>query len=257
MASQDDGWGGGEDGSSLFEGMVLFAPEPAAAEDSVPTPAPVPELTSAARPDADAASSAPPPLDEDLFSDLTLLAPQEPLSLEQPPPPPQGEDRSHAALAPAPPAAAAELSRQPSSSSLRKKKRAVRIGYGRLPQPAPPSPPASAAAAAISASSISFLDASPHAAVTRILDQLPDRQVDVYANGYEAHAEAVAVDTSSPRVEAVATEDDGGGKEDEDAAVVALGSRRGWLSSDPKSPASSTPSSRLLLPWLPRGGFWR
>jgi len=111
MASQDDGWGGGEDGGSLFEGMVLFAPEPTAAEDSVPAPAPapVPELPPAALPDADAASSAPPPLDEDLFSDLTLLAPQEPLSLEQQPPPPlppQGEDRSHTAVVPAAPAAA-------------------------------------------------------------------------------------------------------------------------------------------------------
>ncbi|CAD6245990.1 unnamed protein product [Miscanthus lutarioriparius] len=239
MASQDDGWGGGEDGSSLFEGMVLFAPEPAAAEESVPAPVtasasapapvPVPELPPAAGSDADAASSAPPPLDEDLFSDLTLLAPQEPLSLEQPPPP-QGEDRGHAPLAPvpspAPQATAAALSRQPSSSSLRKKKRAVRIGYGRSPQPAPPSPPAtvraSAAAAAISASSIAFLDASPHPAATRTLDQLPDRQVDVYVNGYEAHAEAVDADTNSPRVEEAAKEDDDG-KEDEDAGVAALG----------------------------------
>jgi hypothetical protein len=248
MASQDDGWGGGEDGSSLFEGMVLFAPEPAAAEDSVPAPAPaedsvpapaaVPELPTAARPDADAASSVPPPLDEDLFSDLTLFTPpQEPLSLEQTPPPlpPQGEDRSHAALAPTP-----ALSRQPSTSSLRKKKRAVRIGYARSPQPAPPSPPAtvpaSAAAAAISASTIAFLDASPYPAATRTLDQLPDRQLDVHVNGYEAHAEAVDVDTNSPhvveavdvdtnspRVEEEEAKEDDDGKEDEDAGVAALG----------------------------------
>ncbi|ONM02964.1 UvrB/uvrC motif family protein [Zea mays] len=229
MASRDDGWGGGEDGSSLFEGMVLFAPEPTAAEDSVPAPAPVPELPSAARHDADAASSVPPPLDEDLFSDLTLFAPpQEPLSLEQTPPPllPQGEDRSHAALAPAPLAPTPGLSRQPSTSSLRKKKRAVRIGYARSPQPAPPSPPAtvpaSAAAAAISASTIAFLDASPYPAATRTLDQLPDRQLDVHVNGYEAHAEAVDVDTNSPHVEEEAKEDDDG-KEDEDAGVAALG----------------------------------
>nr|ACN33476.1 unknown [Zea mays] len=257
MASRDDGWGGGEDGSSLFEGMVLFAPEPTAAEDSVPAPAPapapaedsvpvpaaVPELPSAARHDADAASSVPPPLDEDLFSDLTLFAPpQEPLSLEQTPPPllPQGEDRSHAALAPAPLAPTPGLSRQPSTSSLRKKKRAVRIGYARSPQPAPPSPPAtvpaSAAAAAISASTIAFLDASPYPAATRTLDQLPDRQLDVHVNGYEAHAEAVDVDTNSPhvveavdvdtnspRVEEEEAKEDDDGKEDEDAGVAALG----------------------------------
>ncbi|XP_062191626.1 uncharacterized protein LOC133895378 [Phragmites australis] len=215
MSSQGggaDGWGG-EDGNSLFEGMVLFAPESHAAEEQAPDPGPP-----AARPDADAASSltppAPPPLDEDLFSDLTLLAPQEPPSLEQHP---QGEDRGHA-LPPAPtltPPAAA-LSRQPSSSSLRKKKRAVRIGYGRSPQPAPPSPPTAAipattavVAATISASTSILTDASPNPAAPHTPDQYPEEQVDVYGDGYEQDAVVVLdpVDNSL-RVEEAKEEDD-------------------------------------------------
>ena len=243
MASQGggaDAWGGGDDGSSLFEGMVLFAPEPAAAEEAAPAPAPVPvpepEPDPAPRPDSDAgaasSSSAPPPLDEDLFSDLTLLAPQEPLTLEQPPLP-QGEDRGHAApaalaLAPSPspaPAPAAALSRQPSSSSLRKKKRAVRIGYGRSPQPAPPSPPAtvrSSTAATFSASSIAFLDASPQPAAPPTPDQYQERQVDAYANGDEVDAEVVVDPDTNPSREVdeeVKEEDDQ--KEDEVAGVAA------------------------------------
>ncbi|PAN36183.1 hypothetical protein PAHAL_6G264700 [Panicum hallii] len=238
MASQDggaDAWGGGDDGSSLFEGMVLFAPEPAAAEEAAPVPAPAPDPEPPApRPDSDAgaasSSSAPPPLDEDLFSDLTLLAPQEPLSLEQPPLP-QGEDRGHAApaaLAPAPspsPAPAAALSRQPSSSSLRKKKRAVRIGYGRSPQPAPPSPPAtvrSSTAVTFSASSIAFLDASPQPAAPPTPDQYPERQVDAYANGDEVDSEVVVDPDTNPPCEIdeeVKEEDDQ--KEDEVAGVAA------------------------------------
>ncbi|CAO2207259.1 unnamed protein product [Urochloa humidicola] len=241
MASQDggaDAWG---DGGSLFEGMVLFAPETVAAEEAAPVPVPVlvPEAAPeppAPRPDADAgaassSSSAPPPLDEDLFSDLTLLAPQEPLSLEPQPPLPQGEDQGHAAPAPAPspapPAPAAALSRQPSSSSLRKKKRAVRIGYGRSPQPAPPSPPAtvraSTAAAAISASSIAFLDASPHPAAPPTPDQYPEQQVDAYSNGDEVDAEVVVdPDTNPPHLDEEAKEEDDQ-KEDEVAGVAAVG----------------------------------
>ncbi|CAL5005314.1 unnamed protein product [Urochloa decumbens] len=235
MASQD---GGGDAWGSLFEGMVLFAPEPAAAEEAAPAPVPVPEPAPeppAPRPDADAgaassSSSAPPPLDEDLFSDLTLLAPQEPLSLEPQPPLPQGEDRSPAAPAPAPapspPAPAAGLSRQPSSSSLRKKKRAVRIGYGRSPQPAPPSPPAtvraSTAAAAISASSIAFLDASPHPAAPPTPDQYSEQQVDAYSNGDEVDAVVVVDLDTNPSIvhEEVKEEDDQ--KEDEVAGVEAV-----------------------------------
>ncbi|CAO2192068.1 unnamed protein product [Urochloa humidicola] len=243
MASQDGGGDAWGDGGSLFEGMVLFAPEPAAAAeeaDPAPVSEPAPEPP-APRPDAEAgaassSSSAPPPLDEDLFSDLTLLAPQEPLSLEPQPPLPQGEDRGHAAPAalPAAPApsqpapVAAALSRQPSSSSLRKKKRAVRIGYGRSPQPAPPSPPAtvraSTAAAAISASSIAFLDASPHPAASPAPDQYPEQQVDAYSNGDEVDTEVVVVDpdTSPPRLDEEAKEEVDQ-KEDEVTGVAAVG----------------------------------
>ncbi|GJN15737.1 hypothetical protein PR202_gb02675 [Eleusine coracana subsp. coracana] len=231
MASQDDGPGGwgSEDGNSLFEGMVLFAPEPVAAEEPALSPVPKPL---AARPDADAASSqtsaASPPLDEDLFSDLTLLAPPEPSPLEQQPP--LGEDRAFsaptaAALSspasapssptPAPSAPAAALSRQPSSSSLRKKKRAVRIGYGRSPQPAPPAPlpsaaiPATAAVATISASSSTLTDASPHTAAPHTPDQYPVEQVDVYGHGDEQSTMALDPVDNSVRVEEDAKEEDG------------------------------------------------
>ncbi|KAK3123860.1 hypothetical protein QOZ80_8AG0637180 [Eleusine coracana subsp. coracana] len=232
MASQDDGPGGwgSEDGNSLFEGMVLFAPEPVAAEEPAPNPVPEPP---AARPDADAASSqtsaAPPPLDEDLFSDLTLLAPPEPSPLEQQPPlgkdqafpAPTAAELSSPASAPssptpAPSAPAAALSRQPSSSSLRKKKRAVRIGYGRSPQPAPPAPlpsaaiSATAAVATISASSSTLTDASPHIAAPHTPGQHPVEQVDDYGHGDEAQS-TMALDPvdNSVRVEEDAKEEDG------------------------------------------------
>ncbi|KAL6858979.1 hypothetical protein ACP4OV_017981 [Aristida adscensionis] len=235
MESQDGGAWGGDDASSLFEGMVLFAPEPAAAapeeEEKAPDAGPPP----AARPDAvDAtASQAPPPLDEDLFSDLTLLAPQEPLSLEHHPQ--SEEDRGHAPQpAPAPtqatpPAAAAGLSRQPSSSSLRKKKRAVRIGYGRSPQPAAAAPlptasiPVTAAAAApatISASSGTSPDALPHPTAPPTPDRYTERQVDAYANGDEE--DAVDPDANSLSTEEDAKEEDGE-KEAGGAGVAAVG----------------------------------
>jgi hypothetical protein len=232
MASQDDGAGGwgGDDVNSLFEGMVLFAPEPVTAEEPAPTPGPEPP---AARPEADEAASqnpaAPRPLDEDLFSDLTLLAPQEPSPLEQQLP--LGEDRAFPAPAaalsspvaapsstvPARFASAPALSRQPSSSSLRKKKRAVRIGYGRSPQPAPPAPlpistiPA-AAVATISASS-TMLDAPPPPQV---------EQVDVYVNGDEQDTVKVLdpVDNSL-RVEEGAKEEDGAEENGGDGIAVA------------------------------------
>jgi hypothetical protein len=227
MASQDDGaagWGG-DDGNSLFEGMVLFAPEPVTSEEPVPSPGPEPP---AARPEADAASSqnpaAPRPLDEDLFSDLTLLAPQEPSPLEQQLP--LGEDRAFPAPAaalsspttapsstvPAPSASAPALSRQPSSSSLRKKKRAVRIGYGRSPQPAPPAPLPTSTIATISASSAT-LDAAPPP---------PVEQADEYGNGDEQDTVKVLdpVDNSL-RVEEDAKEEDGAEENGGDGIAVA------------------------------------
>lgn len=259
MASQDggaDAWGGADDGSSLFEGMVLFAPEPAAAaEEAAPVPVLDPDPDPEPRPDADAgaaassSSSAPPPLDEDLFSDLTLLAPQEPLSLEQQQSPlPQGEDRSHAAPAPAPspPAPAAALFWQPSSSSLRKKKRAVRIGYGRSPQPEPPSPlpPATvraSTAATMSATSIPFMDASPQPAAPPTPDQYPEQLADVYANGDEVDTEVVVVpDTNPPHLdEELKEEDDQKADEVAGDAVVRIEERLALLRSQISSKLDS------------------
>ncbi|KAL6644541.1 hypothetical protein ACP70R_016149 [Stipagrostis hirtigluma subsp. patula] len=232
MESQDGGaaWGG-DGGGSLFEGMVLFAPEPAAAAaeeetapDTVPPAAPH-DADVAAGAAASQTPAAPPPLDEDLFSDLTLLAPQEPLSLELQP---QGEDRGPAlppAPAPAPaqatpPAtAAAALSRQSSSSSLRKKKRAVRIGYGRSPQPSPapasslppasiPVAPAAATPATISASTSTFPDSLPHPTAPPTPDRYSERQADVSVNGDEE--EAVDPDADSLRAEEDDEKEDGG-----------------------------------------------
>jgi hypothetical protein len=247
MASQDggaDAWGGADDGSSLFEGMVLFAPEPAAAAEEA-APVPVPDPDPEPRPDADAgaaassSSSAPPPLDEDLFSDLTLLAPQEPLSLEQQQPPlPQGEDRSHAAPAPAPspPAPAPALSRQPSSSSLRKKKRAVRIGYGRSPQPEPPSPLPPATVRASTAATMSATSAAPLTP-----DQYPEQLADVYANGGEVDTEVVVVpDTNPPHLdEELKEEDDQKADEVAGDAVVRIEERLALLRSQISSKLDS------------------
>lgn len=216
MASQDGGWGDG--GDSLFEGMVLFAPslsaDPAAVEAPEPPKPPTPRPASAgadagagADTDAGAASQ---PLDEDLFSDLTLLAPQPQLDQDQHP---QGQDQNHRPASPAPlsPPAAAALSRQPSSSALRKKKRAVRIGYGRSPQTAPALPPtvalatATTAAAAATATviptasssgSLSVPDALPHEAAPPVPGQYPD-QLD---NGDAEFALAVDPDANSLNV---------------------------------------------------------
>ncbi|XP_072978510.1 uncharacterized protein [Typha angustifolia] len=95
MASEEEGGGG--DGSSLFEGMVLFSPS----EEAPPSPPPPPIPTAAAP------MSLSRPLDEDLFSDLSLQIHTDPL----------------------PPAS--DATPPPSRQLSRKKKRAVRIGYGR------------------------------------------------------------------------------------------------------------------------------
>ncbi|XP_072993101.1 uncharacterized protein [Typha latifolia] len=96
MASEEEDGGGG-DGSSLFEGMVLFCPS----EEAPPSPPPPPIPTAAA------STSLSRPLDEDLFSDLSLQIYTDPL----------------------PPAS--DATPPPSRQLSRKKKRAVRIGYGR------------------------------------------------------------------------------------------------------------------------------
>ncbi|WOL12027.1 hypothetical protein Cni_G20791 [Canna indica] len=108
----------GDDGAgSLFEGMVLFTPSSSSSIDlSIPQ-------VDAWQPPAPDASTTPQPLDEDLFSDLTLQAPPSPPPvLDSPSPTP-----SSSSPLPLPPPTLG--SRQPS----RKKKRAVRIGYAREP----------------------------------------------------------------------------------------------------------------------------
>ncbi|KAM3189682.1 hypothetical protein ACQJBY_068145 [Aegilops geniculata] len=216
MASQDGGWGDG--GDSLFEGMVLFAPaDPAAAEEAPeppkpPTPPPAAAAAASASASDAESSATSQPLDEDLFSDLTLLAPQPPLDQDQHPQP-QAQDQNHRPASPVavtPPPAAAALSRQPSSSSLRKKKRAVRIGYGRSPQTAPALPPtvpiatAAAAPAAATAtvlrtasSSSSLSDASTYDAAPPIPVQYLDQP------GIDDERDAAVVDPDANSLDAV------------------------------------------------------
>ncbi|KAJ6809441.1 cingulin [Iris pallida] len=108
-----------DDGGSLFEGMVLFSPlddlSSSSSSSSYPPPPPPPPPPPQA-PDSPPPIPIPEPLDEDLFSDLTLqsLTPEEKeeeATLLPPPPPPTTTSRQ--------------------TSSCRKKKKAVRIGYGR------------------------------------------------------------------------------------------------------------------------------
>ncbi|KAL5229520.1 hypothetical protein ABZP36_028296 [Zizania latifolia] len=238
MASQDDGGG---DGDSLFEGMVMFShslsvdpdPEPEPAVEAPDPKPPTPRDDAGSGADVASHQPPPPPLDEDLFSDLTLLAPQSPVDLSL-----HGQDQDHSvavspspAAAPAPPIAV--LSRQVSSSafsSLRKKKRAVRIGYGRSPQPAAASSPAVAidttatATAAATASVIhssSFPDASMHptapATTVQYLEQLD--------NGVEQEAVLAVVDPdeNSLRVKEEAKEENGELEEDGGAGVADVG----------------------------------
>jgi hypothetical protein len=241
--------------------MVLFAPaDPAAVE--VPTeppkpPTPRPE-SAASEADADAGAPSSQPLDEDLFSDLTLLAPQPPLDQDQHP---QGQDQNHRPASPAPvsPPTAAALSRQPSSSALRKKKRAVRIGYGRSPQTAPALPPtvalatmttttttttAAAAAPVIptASSSGSLPDALPHDAAPPIPSQYPD-QLD---NGGEEVGVAVDPDANSLNVKEDGTSLDvkeeakeEAGAEEAGAAAVGIEERLALLRSQMSSKLDS------------------
>ncbi|WMV27892.1 hypothetical protein MTR67_021277 [Solanum verrucosum] len=97
---------------SLFEGMVLFNPSADVGHHA--------QLSTIA--DADASASSPSqvsnePLDENLFSDLTLMTPSQSLLLDE------EEDETQ------PPSDLALVSRQ--NSSRRRKKAGLRIGYGR------------------------------------------------------------------------------------------------------------------------------
>ncbi|URE35701.1 UvrB/uvrC motif [Musa troglodytarum] len=149
---------------SLFDGMVLFVPSPVDLSlpqvgESLPPP---PDAATTSQP-----QSKPLPVDEDLFSDLTLqnLPSPTPSSLDPPTPSPLPAPTP----TPAPPPSShlqppAFPSRQPS----RKKKRAVRIGYARetagpadalsedfhhlsdpLRNKSPPPPPSSSGTAAV------------------------------------------------------------------------------------------------------------
>lgn len=120
-----------EEMDSLFEGMELFSPSqiqsdsPPHTDHQPPTfspaPPPPPQQQQEEEPPS---SSSPLPLDENLFSDLTLITPLETQSPEPSPPP--------------------SLSR---TVSRKKKKPGIRIGYGRdstslpsQPSPSPSSP---------------------------------------------------------------------------------------------------------------------
>lgn len=115
MASAEDDFAGG----SLFEGMVLFSPS----DDSSPPPppsalTPPPPSTSPPPPPSPPADPQSRPLDEDLFSDLTLQPPSQSQTLEPDP-------------SPSPSPSPTNSHHPPSRQISRKKKRAVRIGYGR------------------------------------------------------------------------------------------------------------------------------
>lgn len=92
---------------SLFEGMILFSPS----VDPSPSPPPA----------SDAANSQSEPLDEDLFSDLTLQVPTPSLTLSPSPSPSE----------PGTPATSTTPTPSPLRQVSRKKKRAVRVGYAR------------------------------------------------------------------------------------------------------------------------------
>ncbi|XP_010927486.2 uncharacterized protein [Elaeis guineensis] len=103
--------------------MVLFSPSDLSPPPE-PSPSPPPQAVSPPPPPPPSHSQ---PLDEDLFSDLTLQTPQ-PLSPDPPPTAPAPAD-SH------------PLHPPPSRQISRKKKRAVRIGYARDAAAAPDDPP--------------------------------------------------------------------------------------------------------------------
>lgn len=92
---------------SLFEGMILFSPS----VDPSPSPPPA----------SDAANSQSEPLDEDLFSDLTLQVPTPSLTLSP----------SRSPSEPGTPATSTTPTPSPLRQVSRKKKRAVRVGYAR------------------------------------------------------------------------------------------------------------------------------
>uniref|UniRef100_A0A804KL67 UVR domain-containing protein n=1 Tax=Musa acuminata subsp. malaccensis TaxID=214687 RepID=A0A804KL67_MUSAM len=111
---------------SLFDGMVLFVPS--SVDISLP------QVGASLPPPPDAAATSQPqskplPVDEDLFSDLTLqnLPSPTPSPLDPPTPSPLPTPTP----TPSPPSSHLQPPAFPSRQSSRKKKRAVRIGYAR------------------------------------------------------------------------------------------------------------------------------
>ncbi|XP_043713140.1 uncharacterized protein LOC122661707 isoform X1 [Telopea speciosissima] len=126
LADQGDGMG------SLFEGMVLFRPSHISQDDdvdgddrhhqSLPPASPLP-------PSPPTSSSLSRPLDENLFSDLTLVTPNEHLVLQLQSGPCPTAATTTSASETAIPSIARQVSR-------RKKKGGIRVGYGRDASPA-------------------------------------------------------------------------------------------------------------------------
>ncbi|KAK1287268.1 hypothetical protein QJS10_CPB19g01329 [Acorus calamus] len=127
------GGGGDDDMASLFEGMVLFDSSVISDDPSPPPPTPPPPVSHPSEPSPPSPSVHSKPLDENLFSDLTLIDPLQSIPLEPPRSSVESPRSSLGVDTPPSPSptivSTASISRQ--SSSLRKKKRAVRIGYAR------------------------------------------------------------------------------------------------------------------------------
>lgn len=147
MAAKED-----EDMDSLFEGMVLF--NPSQIQEDPPPDNPPDDPSGDCQTDLPAtstlASSSSQPLDENLFSDLTLVTPLQDSQVAEAELPLQSLSRQPSAAADASTVAvAAATTTTTAKQSSRKKKRAgLRIGYGRdtlssndLPQAEPPSTP--------------------------------------------------------------------------------------------------------------------
>ncbi|KAG2697923.1 hypothetical protein I3760_07G128200 [Carya illinoinensis] len=146
--------GGDEEMDSLFEGMVLFNPSQLAADHQEeeekddeeeedhhddhgpPVPIDVRSTASTSSSSHTYSYSSSLPLDENLFSDLTIVTPPETQSQSQPPSSANDTDPTPISMETATTPVTPPISRQIS----RKKRRAsLRIGYGRdAPSPSPP-----------------------------------------------------------------------------------------------------------------------
>ncbi|XP_042493282.1 plectin isoform X1 [Macadamia integrifolia] len=111
-----------DDMGSLFEGMILFGPSHICQDDDVDGDDRDHQSLPPASPPIPTSSSQSHPLDENLFSDLTLVTPNEHLvlQLQSDPSPTTTSEASETAI----PSIARQVSR-------RKKKGGIRIGYGR------------------------------------------------------------------------------------------------------------------------------